>query len=70
MKVLEEHQSMSAHEIISAISAPPERLPGGLGILSVEMPLEDEDGVQKTRLQDTLMGVLERMLCPKHTPLK
>ena len=27
-------KTMSAHEILSTISAPPERLPGGLGILS------------------------------------
>ena len=33
-------KTMSAHEILSTISAPPERLPGGLGILSMPTALE------------------------------
>ena len=55
---------MSAHEILSTISAPPERLPGGLGILSIPTALEPPNEVLRTRLIDTLTRTLERMLSP------
>ena len=41
-----------------AVSARPERLPGGLGILSIERPLEPTDEFHQTRLEDTLNAVL------------
>ena len=52
-------KTMSAHEILATITAPPERIPGGLGILA--MP---PDEVLRTRLIDTLTRTLERMLSP------
>ena len=57
-------KTMSAHEILSTISAPPERLPGGLGILSISTALEPPNEVLRTRLIDTLTRTLERMLSP------
>ena len=57
-------KTMSAHEILSTISAPPERLPGGLGILSIPTALEPPNEVLRTRLIDTLTRTLERMLSP------
>ena len=57
-------KTMSAHEIPSAVSALPERLPGGLGILQVEQTMEARDDIQSTRLRDTLSRVLERMISP------
>ena len=56
---------MTANDIVVAASARPERLPGGLGILSIEKPLEHPDEVHQTQLKDTLMRVLERMISPK-----
>ena len=51
-------KTMSAHEILSTITAPPERLPGGLGILSVPVALESPNEVLRTRLIDTLTSNL------------
>ena len=56
---------MSGNDIVLAVSAKPERLPGGLGILSIERPLEPPDELHQTQLKDTLMRVLERMIFPE-----
>ena len=42
----------------------PERLPGGLGILAVPLPIEQRSEIVKLRLVDTLVQTLERMLVP------
>ena len=55
-------RTMSANDIVVAVSARPEALPGGLGIMSMERPLEPTDEIHQTRLKDTLMRVLERMI--------
>ena len=57
-------ETMSPYEILSTISAPPERLPGGLGILSVPVALESPNEVLRTRLINTLTRTLERLLSP------
>ena len=58
-------RTMSANEIITAVSAKPERLPGGLGIESIKRPKEPPDEVYRTRVKDTLIWVLERMISPR-----
>ena len=55
-------KTMSAHEILAAISAPLERLPGGLGILSVSAPMEATNEILHIRILDTLTRTLERLI--------
>ena len=58
-------RTMSANDIVVAVSARPERLPGGLGIMCIEKPLETPDEFHQTQLKDTLMRVLERKISPR-----
>ena len=55
---------MSAHEIVSAISVRPERLPSGLGILAVPLPIEQRSELARLQLVDTIVQTLERLLVP------
>ena len=55
---------MSAHEILSAISVRPERLPSGLDILAVPLPIEQRSEIARLQLVDTLVQTLERLLVP------
>ena len=57
-------RTMSAHEILSAISVRPERLPSGLGILAVPLPIEQRSEISRLQLVDTLVQTLERLLVP------
>ena len=46
-------RTMSAHDIVSAISVRPERLPSGLGILAVPLPIEQRSELARLQLVDT-----------------
>ena len=41
-------RTMNAHEIVTAISVKPERLPSGLGILAVPLPIEQRSEIART----------------------
>ena len=58
-------RTMNAHEIVSAISVRPERLPSGLGILAVPLPIEQRSEIARLQLVDTVVQTLERLLSPK-----
>ena len=57
-------RTMNAHEIVAAISVRPERLPSGLGILAVPLPIEQRSEVARLQLADTGLQTLERLLVP------
>ena len=57
-------RTMSAHDIVSAISVRPERLPSGLGILAVPLPIEQRSELARLQLVDTVVQTLERLLVP------
>ena len=60
-------RTMSAHEVLAAISVRPERLPSGLGILAVPLPIEQRSEIGRLCLVDTLVQTLERMVVPHNT---
>ena len=57
-------RTMSAHDIVSAISVRPERLPSGLGILAVPLLIEQRSELARLQLVDTVVQTLERLLVP------
>ena len=57
-------RTMNAHEIVSAISVRPERLPSGLGILAVPLPIEQRSEIARLQLVDTVVQTLERLIVP------
>ena len=57
-------RTMNAHEIVTAISVKPERLPSGLGILAVPLPIEQRSEIARLQLVDTVLQTLERLLVP------
>lgn len=55
---------MKTHEVLAAIFVRAERLPSGLEILAVPLPIERRSEIIRLRLVDTLVQTLERMLVP------
>ena len=55
---------INTHEILSAISVRPERLPGGLGILAIPFPIDWRSKITRLQLIDTIIETFERILVP------